>query len=170
MDVSTLSGTGMMEVMKNRSTVSSSRHWVSLACSSLDAGRPPVRAAIILSGSWPMQASSSSDRLDSTAPWSVDGREEGVSGGTGVGASFVAGTGVAVGSGSGFGVFGINAGVAAMVPGVGVCAVSGVSAGSEQAARAIRMTRMGNRINFCKWGLLRRVTGRFQLLLDSLMR
>ena len=58
----------MMAVMKRWPTVSSSRHWVSRARSSLDAGRFPVRAAIIISGSSPMQASSSSDRLGSKVP------------------------------------------------------------------------------------------------------
>ena len=67
LEVSSLSGTGTMVVMKIRSTVSSSRHPMSRACSSMDAGPLPVRAAIIPSGSPPMQASSASDRLESKA-------------------------------------------------------------------------------------------------------
>ena len=53
--------------------------------------------------------------------------------------------------------------VAATVPGAGVSRISGVGAGSEQAAKAIRMTTMGNRMNFCKWCLLRRGSGQLRL-------
>ena len=73
------------------------------------------------------------------------------------------GTGVAA-SGACFGVVvvygvGVVAGVAAMVPGAGVSAVSGVGDGPEQAAMAARITRMGVRRSFCTKGLLRWVRG-----------
>ena len=110
-------------------------------CSSMDAGRPQVRAASIISRSSPMQASSPSDRLDSTGSWSMVDWREGVLGGAGVcvGGGVVVAVCAVVAVGST--VFGINAGVAAMVPGAGVSVGSGVGAGSEQAAMAARMTR-----------------------------
>ena len=133
-DVSTLSETGMMVAMKISSTVSSSRHPTSFACSSMGAGLAPVSAAIFLSGSSPIQSSSSPDRLERTASCSIGGREECSPWGAGVGRGV--GAGVAVSSG--VGVFGINAVIAATVPAAGV---SGVGAPPVQAIRAAIMIR-----------------------------
>ena len=135
-----------MVAMKSWFTESSSRHPMSLACSSMDDGRPPVRAASISSGSSPMQASSSSDRLERTASWSVGGREECSPWGTGVGRGVDVATGV--------GVFGINAGVAATVPAAGVSVGSRVGIAAVQAIRAARMIRsrevMGEGFRHCR--------------------
>ena len=72
----------------------------------------------------------------------------GESAGVDVGAGIGVGAAVAVDSG----VFAGGGAVAAMVPGVGVTAVSGVGSGSEQAARVVRIIRMAVRRSLCTWG------------------
>ena len=164
-DVSWLSGSGpgTNPARKILARVSSSRHPMSLACSSRDAWPGPARVRASFSGLSPIHASSSSDSSESIAPESCNRR----------GASTPRGAGVAVGSG-----VEKLAGVAALAAvglstcdsvgtgvsvgvGVGAAVGAGVAVGSgawpEQAARVARNTRMMKvawRNGFSTWSFL----------------
>ena len=149
-DVSWLSGSGpgTNPARKILARVSSSRHPMSLACSSRDAWPGPARVRASFSGLSPIHASSSSDSSESIAPESCNRR----------GASTPRGAGVAVGSGveklagvAALAAVGLSAcdsvgtGVSVGV-GVGAAVGAGVAVGSgawpEQAARVAKSTRM----------------------------